>query len=181
MRWQASWLFIFSITFKEKTEILTRDLSESLIEFVKGDKVAIVAKRVGAEDRYVPKEERDVPEAEQTVFIFKKAERLKEAKSQDGMYKFSKAGRMKGLASVTTNYLITLERLSGWVNFLSPETGEPLQFDPTNKKGMYDLIPTHIQAELENFVARGMKDEEEDEDASGEEIEDDEEEEDDLV
>jgi hypothetical protein len=149
-------LFLYTVRFRNRTEILESLLVDSINSCV-GEKMAIVAERIGTPTVYVPKSERGLPESEQTTFIFKKVRRAKTAAKRDGQVAFSETGAVKGFRQATTSHALTVERLSGWTNFLSPEDGSQMVFDAAHPAAMFDLIPEHIQEELERFVM-GLED-----------------------
>lgn len=140
--------------------VVHADLSESVLNsfllFVLGEqKMAIVIKRVGEEVTYVPLNQRDLPEAEQAVFIFKKISRKKLASERDRTVGLSAGGRVESLRTASVGYHITVQQLHGWKN-ITDENGNTVAFDAANKEQMYELLPVEIQEELEAEFGGGV-------------------------
>lgn len=116
--------------------------------------MAIVIKRVGEETLYVPVAQRDLPKEEQAVLIFKKLSRLALVTERDKMVGLSAKGQVETLRSSSVTYQITVRQLCGWKNIVD-ENGNTVPFDSSNKEGMYELLPTALQEELEEQFGGG--------------------------
>lgn len=166
----------FTIWLKIHSRVLIRfyslqeDLLHSFLSFTLGEQqMAIIIKRVGEETKYVPVAQRDLPKEEQAVLIFKKLPRKTLVTERDNMVGLSSQGRVEALRSSSVAYHITVKQLCGWSGVVD-ENGNAVPFDPANKEGMYELLPTSLQEELEAEFGggSGQKSEAEDEEAQAE-------------
>lgn len=138
-----------------KALILEEDLFNAIVSFIGGKNMAITIQRPGTEVRYVPRDQRDLPAHEQTVFKFKKMKRAKLVAERDRLVGLSERGRVEALRSSSVSHQVTILQFSGWENVVD-ENGNPLPFDERNKEEMFDLLPMAIQDELEEEFGGGV-------------------------
>ena len=115
----------------------------------------------GVPHDYVPKCDRELPEAEQTVFSVSFLESEEVAKLRDGMYYEGGMGKRRRVAMKTGTFdQETLKKgLRGWRGLLDEE-GNPVEFDQSKIVKMIDRIPPEVRTELAMHI-RGDRDEEE--------------------
>jgi hypothetical protein len=136
---------------------LSEDLLENYLNFVFGgsSSMAIVVQKPGERIPYVPKSERELPEAEQTVIYFEKQKRGRLAEERDRLVGLSEKGRVDALRSASVSYRITVMQLVGWHNVVDKD-GNTVPFDAKNKEAMYELLPVAVQEELEEEFGSGI-------------------------
>lgn len=103
--------------------------------------------------RYVPESDRDLPPEQQSVFYFKNLPRQKLLEEKDKLVKLNRRGAVSGYGINETRYRIALLRLVEWENIIiTDEHGNrvsELEFDPSKKHELYELLPAELQRELE--------------------------------
>lgn len=127
--------------------------------------MATTVVKPGTPREYVPKDERDLADSEQTVIIMKKLPAEKKAKIRDGVVGLSDDGSVNQFKNNQTALRMTLNQFNGWKNVVDAD-GSEITFDssPKGKLECFNMLPDDLQDELINeFGSVGVTGEEEEE------------------
>jgi len=100
--------------------------------------------------RYVLKEDRELPEDQQTVFLLRALSARELAQVEDGMSVVTPGGDVR--IATGSQSLRTLDLgLTGWENFLTPD-GKLVPFDGNAKASNWDYLRPSWRRELSNAI-----------------------------
>ena len=102
---------------------------------------------------YIPKEDRNKPKEEQTIFHVKFLTAGNNASLRDETYDVVGTGKQRKemLKTGTTELKALRIGLKGWDNFIGDDE-EPVQFDAEQIDKMLDMIPPVVRTEISDFI-----------------------------
>lgn len=103
---------------------------------------------------YVAKEERKLMKDDQTRFMIKYLDCVRQAELQDDLYNVEGMGkeRRERLLTGTRMTSILETNLVGWENFMDHD-GNPVPFDKADPKKNINKIPPRVRQELADAIA----------------------------
>jgi len=104
-----------------------------------------------AQQKYICKDDRDLPVEEQTIFTLRRIPLPKLAKIEDELYKATGIGKRREEKIRTGNNQMKIlqEGLAGWENF-KDEDGEDIPF--SNDVNLFSSIPADARRELADAI-----------------------------
>lgn len=145
-----SWkIFLFFLLTREVFQV--KDEVSVALDQLSGEKMITVRTEESVVD-FIPKQERDTDKP--TVLKFRRLSRARLAEIRDRMIALNRKGRVEGIRNESVVVHTVTAMLVGWDN-VADENGRPVKFDIKDQKGMYDMLPSDIQEEIEKIFGEG--------------------------
>lgn len=145
-----SWkIFLFFLLTREVFQV--KDELSFAINQLAGEQMITVRTEDSVVD-FIPKSERGSEKP--TTLKFKRLSRAKLAEIRDRMVALNRKGRVEGIRNESVVVNTVTAMLVGWDN-VADESGRIVKFDIKDQKGMYDMLPSEIQEEVEKIFGEG--------------------------